>query len=97
MQQIWDEVDHYKKHRKVKGAHAVFKVVAAQKKVSELTDVELLKIVRNRPADIQKYTKKRVPIAKTEQQRKSLLAKVEAWKLDLEQARSEAKQRGVLK
>jgi Tat protein secretion system quality control protein TatD with DNase activity len=90
VQQIWDELDHFAKHRQALGNHPDFKAAAAQRRVSELSDVALLKLLRNRPADILKYTKTRIPAAGNEARRQRLEQKVAAWRTELEAAKQEA-------
>jgi hypothetical protein len=97
VQQIWDELDYFKKRRQVKGEHPDFKAAAKKIEVSEMSDVALLKLLRNRPADISKYAKIRIPAAPSEAHRKKMEAKAAAWQVELAAARVEAKRRGILK
>jgi hypothetical protein len=96
VQLIWNELDYFRLHRKIKGEHP--DLIAAEKKaeLSTLSDVALLKLLRNRPADILKYTRTRIPAAANEERRRAMEEKVEAWKAELEAARVEAKKRRIV-
>lgn len=96
VQQIWDELDHFKRHRQVKGDHPLFRAEAQKQELSGMSDVALLKLLRNRPADILKYTKVRIPAAASEERRSAMEEKVAEWRRALEAARAEAKRRGVV-
>ena len=93
VQQIWGELDYFARHRQVKGDHPDFRAAATQKKLSELSDVALLKLLRNRPADILKYAKTRIPAASSDERRRALEQKVAAWREELEAAKAEAQRR----
>jgi hypothetical protein len=95
VQQIWDEIDHFTRHRQVKGLHPYFKVAEARKSAGEMSDVELLKQLRNLPSNMLKYTKIRIPAAAGALQRQKLEAKVSEWQAALQAARSEAEKRGL--
>jgi hypothetical protein len=95
VQQIWNELDHFAKRHKVKGEHPDFKAAAAKQKVSALSDVALLKLLRNIPSNILKYTKTRIPAATGEERRQALEQKVAAWRTELAAARAEATRRSL--
>lgn len=94
IQQIWDELDYYEKHKQIKGEHPLLKIEIHKKKISEFSDVELIKFVKNRPSDINKY-RKRLQLSKDEKQSRAMKLKIEEWLLELENIRKEIKKRNL--